>query len=356
MSESVGLVVCREAAIYELSPTHPLSPERVMLTLDLIEAYGLDRVPNVHRVDCRSATHQELRMVHTEDFIDATSRAGHGEAGEWGKFGYAVGGVGDNPIFPNMHEAGALVAGATIAAAEDVHSGRSQHAFNPSGGLHHAMPNRAGGFCVYNDVAIAIAWLLERGVERIAYVDIDVHHGDGVQHVFYSDPRVLTASIHEFGPFFFPGTGDRDETGTARALGTSVNVPRPGATGDDEWLQAFRTEILPQVRAFRPQFILTQLGADTHWTDPLATLRLTTRAWCEAYRDLHELSHELCDGRWVATGGGGYSLTAVPRAWTIAFAEMAGALHELPDDLPATYVLEAERRLGERIPRTLFDG
>ncbi|MCJ7831851.1 MAG: acetoin utilization protein AcuC, partial [Actinobacteria bacterium] len=205
MSDSVGLVVCREAAAYKLSDTHPLTPERVMLTLDLIEAYGLDRLPNVHRVECRSATREELRLVHSEEFIDATTSAGHGEDGPWERFGYAKGGIGDNPIFPDMHEAASLVAGASIAAAADVHSGRAQHAFNPSGGLHHAMPSRAGGFCVYNDVAIAIAWLLERGVERIAYVDVDVHHGDGVQQVFYSDPRVLTASIHEFGPFFFPG-------------------------------------------------------------------------------------------------------------------------------------------------------
>lgn len=355
MSDSVGLVVCREAAAYKLSDTHPLTPERVMLTLDLIEAYGLDRLPNVHRVECRSATRKELRLVHSEEFIDATTSAGHGEDGPWERFGYAKGGIGDNPIFPDMHEAASLVAGASIAAVADVHSGRAQHAFNPSGGLHHAMPSRAGGFCVYNDVAIAIAWLLERGVERIAYVDVDVHHGDGVQQVFYSDPRVLTASIHEFGPFFFPGTGDRDETGAAEARGTSVNAPRPGASGDEEWLEAFRSEILPAVRSFEPQMLVTQLGADAHWTDPLASLRLTTAAWSQAYRELHELSHEICGGRWMATGGGGYSLTAVPRGWTIAFAEMCGVLDGLADELPPSYVAEAEQRMGERIPRSLFD-
>ncbi len=350
MSESVGLVVCREAAIYKLSDTHPLTPERVLLTLDLIEAYGLDRLPNVHRIDCRAATSGEVGLVHTAEFIDATQRAGHGEDGPWSRYGY---GPGDNPIFPNMHEAGALVVGATLSAADDVLADRAQHAFNPSGGLHHAMPNRAAGFCVYNDVAIAIAWLLQRGVERIAYVDVDVHHGDGVQEVFYSDPRVMTASIHEFDQWFFPGTGDRDETGIGEGTGTAVNVPLQGSSGDERWLEGLRAELLPRVRDFAPQVLVTQLGADTHATDPLATLQLTTRSYREAARELHELAHKVCDGRWLATGGGGYSLTAVPRAWTIYFAEMCGTT--LPDELPEGFVRIAEERLGRTVPTRLDD-
>lgn len=351
MSDSVGLVVCREAVIYRLSDTHPLTPERVLLTLDLIEAYELDRAPNVHRVDCRTASDEEIGAVHTADFIDATQRAGHGEDGPWGRYGY---GPGDNPVFPNMHEAAALVAGATLAAAEDILDGRAQHVFNPSGGLHHAMAARAGGFCVYNDVAIAIAWLLARGVERVAYLDVDVHHGDGVQAAFYDDPRVLTASIHEFGPYFFPGTGDHHEVGRGDARGTSVNAPLPGASDDDTWLEALRAQVLPRIRDFAPQVLVTQLGADTHWTDPLATLRLTTRAYREAGAEVHALAHEVCGGRWLATGGGGYSLTAVPRCWTIWFAEMVGTL-DLAPDLPESYVALAEERLQERIPRTLDD-
>ena len=350
MSDEVGLVVCREAAIYKLSDTHPLTPERVLLTLDLIEAFGLDRLPNVHRIDCRAATDEEVRFVHSEEFVDATKRAGRGEVGPWSRYGY---GPGDNPIFANMHEAGALVAGATLAAADDVLAGGSQHAFNPSGGLHHAMPNRAAGFCVYNDVAIAIAWLLRQGIERVAYVDVDVHHGDGVQEIFYSDLRVLTASIHEFDFGFFPGTGDRDETGAGEAKGTAVNVPLPGGIGDERWLEGLRTEILPRVRDFAPQILVTQLGADTHATDPLATLQLTTRAYREAARDLHDLAHDVCGGRWLATGGGGYSLTAVPRAWTIYFAAMCGI--ELPDELPEGFVRIAEERLGRAVPSRLDD-
>jgi acetoin utilization protein AcuC len=350
MSHSVGLVACREAAAYELSDTHPLTPTRFLLTLDLIEAYGLDRLPNVHRLDCRAATDDEIGFVHTAEFIEATKRAGHGEDGPWSRFGY---GPGDNPIFSDMHEAGALVVGATLAAARGVMGGRSQHAFNPSGGLHHAMPDRAAGFCVYNDVAIAIAWLLRQGLERIAYVDVDVHHGDGVQEVFYSDPRVLTASIHQFDQWFFPGTGDRDETGVGDGVGTAVNVPLPGGIGDERWLEGLRGEILPRVREFRPQILVSQLGADTHATDPLATLQLTTLAYREAARDLHELAHDVCDGRWLATGGGGYSLTAVPRAWTIYFAEMCGT--EVPDELPEGFVRISEQRLGRTVPTRLDD-
>jgi len=350
VSDDVGLVVCRETAIYKLSETHPLTPDRVLLTLDLIEAYGLDRLANVHRIACRAATDEELRLVHTAEFVDATKRAGHGEDGPWSRYGY---GPGDNPIFPNMHEAAALVAGATIAAAEGIVAGRSQHAFNPSGGLHHAMPNRAAGFCVYNDVAIAIAWLLEQGVERVAYVDVDVHHGDGVQEIFYSDPRVLTASIHEFDFGFFPGTGHSDETGAGEAQGTAVNVPLPGGIGDERWLEGLRTEILLRVRDFAPQILVTQLGADTHATDPLASLQLTTRAYRHAARDLHELAHGACEGRWLATGGGGYSLTAVPRAWTIYFAEMCGT--EVPDELPEGFIRISEERLGRTVPPRLYD-
>ena len=351
MSDSVGLVVCREAAIYRLSDTHPLTPERVLLSLDLIEAYGLDRADNVHRVACRSATDAEIGLVHTADFIDATLRAGHDAEGPWGRYGY---GPGDNPIFPSMHEAAALVTGATLSAAEEILAGSAQHVFNPSGGLHHAMASRAAGFCVYNDVAIAIAWLLSRGLERIAYLDVDVHHGDGVQAAFYDDPRVLTASIHEFGQYFFPGTGDHHEAGRGDARGTSVNAPLPAQADDDAWLEALRGTLLPRIREFRPQVLVTQLGADTHWTDPLASLRITTRAYREASRDVHALAHEVCDGRWLATGGGGYSLTAVPRCWTIWFAEMVGT-PDLPPELPASYVDAAEATLGERIPRTLDD-
>lgn len=331
-----------KAALYDLGPQHPLKLERVLLTWWLIEAYGLDVLPNVERLWVEHpATRATLELVHDPAFIDATLAAGHGDAGDWSRFGY---GPGDNPIFPLMHEAAAFVAEASRMAAEAVWSGDVEHAFNAAGGLHHAMPARASGFCVYDDVAIAIAWLLDQGAERIAYVDIDVHHGDGPQAIFWNEPRVLTISIHEYGTLF-PGTGGPEETGGPNAPGSALNVPLPAGTGDDGWLEAFHAEIPERVRAFQPQVLVTQLGADGHATDLLANLQLTTRAFAEAYASLHPLAHEVCDGRWIATGGGGYQwASVVPRVWTLAFAEMCGVADQLDQKLPQFWLDRASAR------------
>jgi acetoin utilization protein AcuC len=351
MSGLAGLVVCREARIYDHGPQHPLRPERVLLTWDLIERCGLASDPSVRTLACRAATDDELLLVHTPEYLDATKRAGEGLDGDFRRFGY---GPGDNPIFPRMHEAGALVAGATIAGAEAVLDGHVLHAFNAAGGLHHAMPSRASGFCVYDDPAVAIAWLLDRGAERVAYVDVDVHHGDGPQAIFYEDPRVLTISIHESGEYLFPGTGFVGERGAGEAEGTKVNVPLNPSTGDAGWLDAFREVVPPLVRAWRPDVLVTQLGCDTHHSDPLAHLRLTTRAYREAARLLHELAHAAAGGRWLATGGGGYQWArVVPRAWTLYFAEMSEA--ELPDHLPEEWIHDVELALRGPVPATFSE-
>ena len=351
MSGRVALVRCEEARTYDHGPEHPLRPDRVLLTWELIGAYGLDTREGVSTVACRTATDGELGLAHTQRFIDATRRAGHGEPGDWRAFGY---GPGDNPIFPNMHEAGALVVGGSLVGAEQVLSGRAQHAFNAAGGLHHAMPERASGFCVYDDPAIAIAWLLANGAGRIAYVDVDVHHGDGPQAIFYEEPRVLTISIHQSGEYLFPGTGFVHERGAGEAEGTKVNLPLPPFASDEAWLTALGEVVPPLLGAWRPDVLVTQLGCDTHHTDPLAQLRLTTRAYREAAALLHRLAHEAAGGRWVATGGGGYQWArVVPRAWTIYFAEMCDAA--VPDALPESWIEEAERRLGAAVPTTLSE-
>jgi acetoin utilization protein AcuC len=253
-----------------------------------------------------------------------------------------------------MHEAGALVAGASLVAAEAVAEGTALHAFNAAGGLHHAMPSRASGFCVYDDPAIAIAWLLRRGIHPIAYVDVDVHHGDGVQAIFYEDPRVLTISLHQSGDTLFPGTGFVTERGAAGAEGTKVNVPlRPGVS-DEAWLAAFRAVVPPIVRAFAPKVLVTQLGCDTHWSDPLANLLLTTGAYRETAAELHALAHEAAGGRWVATGGGGYQwASVVPRAWTTYFAAMCDA--ELPDALPESWIEQVEFEVRREVPVTFSE-
>ena len=351
MSERVGLVGCDQAKTYDHGPEHPLRPDRFDLTWRLIEAFGLDARPNVERLTCEPAGDDTLFLVHTPAFVDATRRAGHGEDGPWGRFGY---GPGDNPIFDGMHEAAAAVAGASVAAAQAVWEGDFDHAFNAAGGLHHAMPSRASGFCVYDDPAIAIAWLLSRGAERVAYVDVDVHHGDGPQFIFYDDPRVLTVSVHQHAPWFFPGTGAVSERGAPGAEGSAVNVPLPPLTGDAGWVDAFATIVPVAVRAFRPDVLVTQLGCDTHHSDPLAQLQLTTAAYREAGRLLHELAHETAAGRWIATGGGGYQWArVVPRAWTLYFAEMCHV--ELPDEIPAAWIQEAERRSGGTVPGRLAE-
>jgi acetoin utilization protein AcuC len=351
VSDRVGLVRCPEARIYDHGPEHPLRPDRVLLTWDLVHAYGLDGRANVVPLDCASADDATLELIHTPAFIDATRRAGHGEKGDWAHFGY---GPGDNPIFGRMHEAGALVAGASVAAARAVLTEGSDHAFNAAGGLHHAMPDRASGFCVYNDPAIAIAWLLANGCERIAYVDVDVHHGDGVQFAFWNDARVLTISLHQFGSWFFPGTGSASERGGPDAPGSVINVPLPAFTSDDAWLEAFRAVVPPAVTAFAPDVLITQLGCDTHHSDPLAQLLLTTAAYRATAEELHRLAHAAAGGHWVATGGGGYQWArVVPRAWTLYFAEMCDA--DLPDELPESWIEEAERRLRAEVPATLSE-
>ncbi len=352
MSERVEFVwYGDDAPWYDHGPQHPLRPARVILTRRLIRDFGILDGRRTVETPARDATDPEIGLVHTDEYIEATKRAGQGEPGDWGRFGY---GPGDNPIFPHMHESSARVVGASLVAAEAVWSGRAEHAFNPAGGLHHAMPARASGFCVYDDPAVAIAWLLTQGAQRIAYVDVDVHHGDGVQAIFYRDPRVLTISLHQTGRTLFPGTGFAHEYGAGEAQGTKVNVPLPPFTGDDLWLQAFTEVVPPLVETWKPDVLVSQLGCDTHHTDPLANLELTTAAYRRTAVALHELAHKAAGGKWVATGGGGYQWArVVPRAWTIYFAEMAGV--SVPDELPETWIEEAERQARSAVPSTLSE-
>ncbi|MDQ4005993.1 MAG: acetoin utilization protein AcuC [Actinomycetota bacterium] len=351
MSGRVLLVYSPELVEYDHGPSHPLRPVRVKLTRELISAYGLLDGDGVEERPPRVASDEELGLVHTDRYIDAVKRAGDGEPGDWWRFGF---GPGDNPIFPGMHQASARVAGASLAAAEAVLDRSVEHAFNPAGGLHHAMPEAASGFCVYDDPAIAIARLLEGGAERVAYVDVDVHHGDGPQAIFYRDPRVLTISIHESGRYLFPGTGFTDERGAGDAEGTALNIPLPPYVPDELWLRAFRDVVPDEVRRFAPDVLVTQLGCDTHHTDPLAHLALSTAAYRETARLLHDLAHEAAGGRWVGTGGGGYQWArVVPRAWTIYFSEMAE--REVPDELPRGWLDLAAGEGAEHLPDRLSE-
>jgi acetoin utilization protein AcuC len=338
---------------YDFGPSHPLAPVRVELTIALARELGVLDLPTVEMLDVVSATDAELQLVHSTEYIDAVRAAGETlqPAIEYGL------GTTDDPVFPRMHEAGALVAGGTLAAARAVHSGSHLHAVNVAGGLHHAMRSAASGFCVYNDPAIAIAWLLEQGVGKVAYVDIDAHHGDGVQAAFWDDPRVLTVSIHESGRSLFPGSGFPDEIGGPGAEGYSVNVALPAGTGDDGWLRALNSVGLPLVRAFEPAYLVSQHGCDSHALDPLTNLLVSVDGQRTAHAALHALAHEVCDGRWIATGGGGYELVrVVPRTWTHLLAEAAGSPIDPELDTPEVWRDFVLSRTATHGPTRMTDG
>nr|WP_199521202.1 acetoin utilization protein AcuC [Jiangella anatolica] len=339
---------------YDFGRGHPLNPVRVDLTIRLARELGVLDGDGVHVEAPVPADDATLHTVHTADYVDAVKAA----SADPDTVDLAHGlGTSDDPCFAGMHDASALVAGGTIAAARAVWSGAALHGVNVAGGLHHAMPAAASGFCVYNDPALAITALLDAGAERVAYVDVDVHHGDGVQAVFYDDPRVLTISLHESPHTLFPGTGYPTETGGPGAEGSAVNVALPPGTSDAGWLRAFHAVVPPLLRSWQPQVLFTQHGCDSHLEDPLAHLALTIDGQIESYRVLHDLAHELCDGRWVATGGGGYALVeVVPRAWTHLLAIAA----ERPID-PATPTPEAWRShiqttYHHQAPRRMTDG
>ena len=341
---------------YDFGPGHPLAPVRVELTMELARAFGVLTAAQVSVAAPSPATDAELELVHNADYIAVVRRAG-GPAGPDPsvlRFGL---GTQDDPVFPGMHEASALVAGATLAAARAMWSGSAQHAANIAGGLHHAMAGHASGFCVYNDPAIAIAWLLEQGAERIGYVDIDVHHGDGVQAAFYNDPRVLTISLHEHPATLFPGTGRPSETGGPDAEGSAVNVALPPGTRDAGWLRAFHAVVPPLLRSFRPQLLVSQHGCDTHWLDPLANLKLTIDGQRAAHAAIHRLAHEITDGRWLLTGGGGYELVqVVPRTWTHLLAEAAGQPIDPAAPTPGAWREYVERRTSRQAPEEMTEG
>ncbi|UWP87384.1 acetoin utilization protein AcuC [Dactylosporangium fulvum] len=347
------LVVWDEALLRYDMGDHPLDPVRVELTMALARSLGVLDRPGVTVQRPEPATDAVLATVHDPDYIAVVKAASTGRR-------ISMMGLGtlDNPTFVGMHEASALIAGATRRAAEAVWLGETDRAVSISGGLHHAMPDRAAGFCVYNDPAVAIKRVLELGAERVAYVDIDVHHGDGVQEIFYNDPRVLTISLHESPRTLFPGTGFPDETGGAGAEGSAVNVALPPGTDDKGWLRAFHAVVPGVLRAFRPQLLFTQCGADTYRHDPLANLRLTVDGQRAAYLALRDLATEVASGKWVASGGGGYALVeCVPRAWTHLLAVLTGDALDPAVETPAAWrELAAERRPSHRVPPAMTDG
>jgi acetoin utilization protein AcuC len=318
---------------FDYGPQHPLRMERLGLTWRLMEAYGLTTLPGSTVQAPEAAAESALAVYHGTEYLQALKASNSGRAPESAaRFGL---GPGDNPVFPGLWDAARLCAAGSLLAADLVGSGHADRVFHFAGGLHHAMPSRASGFCYVNDAVLAILRLRERGL-RVLYVDIDAHHGDGVQHAFYGDPAVLTISTHERGDYLFPGTGFVEEAGTGAAIGYSVNLPLEPFTDASVYLPAFEQIVPPLFEAFRPDVVVAQLGIDSHRTDPLTHLALDVQGFARAVARIVELSPKL-----VCLGGGGYDLQNVARAWTTAWAVLNGV--ELPAALPASFAADARR-------------
>lgn len=336
---------------YNFGPDHPMAPIRLDLTTRLASALGLLEQVEVHGADV--ASDEMLRLVHEAAYIDAVKHASaHPDEADPAR------GLGteDDPAFAGMHDASARLVQGTLDLARALHAGEIDHGVNYCGGLHHAMPHTAAGFCIYNDAGVAIQWLLDQGVERVAYVDIDVHHGDGVERIFWDEPRVLTVSVHESGRALFPGTGWPHDIGGHGAEGSAANVALPPGTGDAPWLRSIESVVTPLIHAFKPQILVTQHGCDSHFQDPLAHLTISLDAQRRAHESLHSLSHEVCGGQWIALGGGGYEIVnVVPRSWTHLLAIAAHSPIKPDVEVPQEWRDHVERAFGRPGPKRMGD-
>lgn len=338
---------------YDFGASHPMHPSRLDLTHRLSQELGLLDLPQVEIVPAVSATDDQIRTVHTPQMVAAVQQVSADPSAPVRGHGL---GMEDTPSFAGMHAASALAVGSTIDGCRAVWEGEAAHAVNIAGGLHHAMPDSVAGFCVYNDVAVGIQWLLDQGVERVAYVDVDAHHGDGVERAFWNEPRVLTVSVHETGAALFPGSGFPGDTGGPKAPDSAVNVALPPGTDDSGWLRAIHAVVPHVVRAFKPQVLVTQQGCDAHFTDPLTHLAVSVDGMRDAYLLLHDLAHEVAGGKWVALGGGGYELIqAVPRAWAHLIAVAAHQPVSLTEPTPQAWRDYVAGHYGREAPTSMGD-
>lgn len=344
MTQTLGIVYSDAFQQYDFGPTHPLKPTRLKLTYELMRGVSLLSSPNVKTLQPREASRDELLLFHDEDYVELIHDAS--------KTGQGYLDLGDTPAFKGCYESSALATGASLVAVDEVMSGKVTHAMNISGGLHHAHPSRASGFCIFNDPAVAISYLKKKyGVQRVLYLDVDAHHGDGVMYGFYSDPGLLDIDFHEDGHHLFPGTGFTEEIGEGKASGLKINIPLLPFTGDESYLKLFHEIVPTAVRKYRPEILLLQCGADAHANDLLAHLQLTTKTYMEVAKIVHELSHEVAEGRLVVFGGGGYNMANVARTWTVVASTLAGysPRHEVPGSWQKLF----EALLGEKAPDKL---
>ncbi|MGA8905286.1 MAG: acetoin utilization protein AcuC [Candidatus Bathyarchaeia archaeon] len=344
MTQTLGIVYSDAFQQYDFGPTHPLKPTRLKLTFELMRAVNLLSSPNVKVSEPRVASRDELALFHDEEYIDLiqkVSRSGEGFLD-----------LGDTPAFKGCFEASALGVGASLAAVDLVMSGQVAHAMNISGGLHHAHPGRASGFCIFNDPAVSIAYLKKKyAVDKVLYLDVDAHHGDGVMYGFYSDAGVLDIDFHEDGHYLFPGTGFTEEIGEGKASGIKINIPLPPFTGDKPYMELFREIVPAAVRKYKPQVLLLQCGADSHANDLLAHLQLTTKTYCEVAKIVHELAHEVAHSRLVVFGGGGYNISNVARTWTSVASVLVDYVP--PKAVPRDWQKLFEALVGESAPESI---
>ncbi|MCM3237300.1 acetoin utilization protein AcuC [Heyndrickxia oleronia] len=335
MTKEAVFIYSDELLSYRFSKDHPFNQFRLTLTLDLLKE--LNAITNEDIISPRMATDEELCLIHDSSYIEAVKSAGNGCLSEETAENYGLG-TEDTPIFSGMHEASALLVGGTLTAVDQVMTGQSQHAVHLGGGLHHGFRGKASGFCVYNDSSVAIKYLQEKYNARVLYIDTDAHHGDGVQWSFYDDESVCTFSIHETGRYLFPGTGNVNEWGSGKGYGYSFNIPVDAFTEDESWLYCYETALREVAAYFKPDVILTQNGADSHYYDPLTHLSASINIYKKIPKLAHQLAHQYCDGRWIAVGGGGYDIwRVVPRAWSLIWLEM----NNYPDvkgELPTSWV------------------
>lgn len=331
---------------YNFGHGHPMAPERMELTERLAGSLGLFDLDHVRVAAPSVASDEELGAVHSAEYIHAVRRV----SADPDTPDLARGlGTEDDPAFAGMHEASARLAGGSLLAAAAILDETAVRAVNFGGGMHHASRERASGFCIYNDAALAIQRLLDGGVQRVAYVDVDAHHGDGTQSIFWDDPRVLTISLHETGLTLFPGTGFANEIGGPNAQGSAVNVALPAGTGDAGWLRAFHAVVPQLVGAFEPEVIVSQHGCDSHRLDPLTHLNISVDGQREAAIAIGNLAARYCENRWISTGGGGYNvITVVPRSWSHLIAIAAGRPVPLRTPVPEDWRQYVQDKYGAK--------
>lgn len=338
---------------YNFGPGHPMAPERMDLTARLAGSLGLFGLDHVVVEAPEVADDAALESVHSADFVAAVRRVSANPAEPDEARGL---GTEDDPAFAGMHEAAARLAGGSLLSASRILDGSALHAVNFGGGMHHAARERASGFCIYNDAALAVQKLLDGGISKVAYIDVDAHHGDGTESIFWNDPRVLTISLHESGLTLFPGTGFANEIGGPQAEGTAVNVALPSGTGDAGWLRAFHAVVPQLVAAFQPEVIVSQHGCDSHRTDPLTHLNLSVDGQREAASAVGSLAARHCDNRWIATGGGGYNVTdVVPRSWSHLIAIASGRPVPLCTPVPEDWRAYVLTKFGRDAPLLMGD-